>query len=173
MRIRTGRRLAGVLSLSVTATLVAGLASAAAAATVPGGPARGAATMAGWPARSAGTRPGGPARTAATVPGGTALPHVKVPGEPALAGAMTSGVPAVPGPGNTTQLTGVTCEPAGHCWAVGSYQHGGSRNEVFSWNGHGWVRVGVPEPRHQSATSPRCATSRCTGTASSGRPSRT
>jgi hypothetical protein len=120
-----------VLCLSVGATLLAGLASAATAATVPGGP--------GW--------------RATTVASGTVWAHDTVPGRPALTGAMTGGPPAVPAPGNTSQLNGVTCDPAGHCWAVGSYQHGGSRNEVFGWNGHGWVRASVPEPGRQSGLS--------------------
>jgi hypothetical protein len=72
----------------------------------------------------------------------------------AAAAALRSGparaAVAVPHPGRTSQLAAVTCGPPGRCWAVGSYtQHRASHNEMFGWDGHGWVRASVPEPRGQ------------------------
>ena len=43
-------------------------------------------------------------------------------------------------------LYAISCPAAFDCWAVGSYNQGGSKNEVLRWNGKKWSRAKVPQP---------------------------
>lgn len=65
--------------------------------------------------------------------------------------AQAAAGPQVPVRGQTSQLNGVTCDPAGQCWAVGTYEVSGEmQNEILSWNGSKWVWVRLPRIHGQS-----------------------
>ena len=51
----------------------------------------------------------------------------------------------LPGPGENTYLRGVTCAPAGDCWAVGEqFTEGNARTLVERWNGAAWSVFASP-----------------------------
>lgn len=43
-------------------------------------------------------------------------------------------------------LDAISCPAASDCWAVGSYNKDGAKNEVLHWNGKRWSNVRVPQP---------------------------